>query len=369
MQERTERVADQLADADADGIVLSMGEDQQYLAGNTERQAQPRHTFFVVSATGEHLYFVPENNAPNVLEETWVEDVVTWSDQEDPLEKLRPALADIGLTEGSEILVNDHMWATFVKDLQQMFDTRVDLASDLTMELRMQKDDAELDRIAEAARISDAVSEEIRRMDALGMTEAELVAEIEYRIKKRGAEVGFNTMVASGPNSGKPSYRQGGREIEAGDPVVLDFGAAVDGYTADQTRTVVFEGTPSEEFKDAFDAVLEAQEAAVQAIEPGKLAMEIDEVARGTLEERGYGENFLHVTGHGIGLNIHEPPYLMSGEYLNDGNKIPLAEGMVVTVEPGVYTDEWGIRVEDDVVVTSDGGKRLTDTSRGWEPL
>ena len=369
LKERTEQVVSRLAEADADGIILSTGEDQQYLAGNTEKQTQPRHTFFVISNSGDVLFFIPENNAPNVIEKTWVENIVTWSDQDDPIDKLRPALSDIGLTKGDTVMVNDHMWAAFVQDLQQIFDTKIRLASDIIMNLRMQKDKEEINKIKEAAKISDAVCRDIRKSDVIGLTEAELVAEIEYRIKKRGGDVAFNTMVASGPNSGKPSYTQGNRVIQPSDPVVLDFGAAVDGYTSDQARTIVFKGTPSDEFRSAFDAVREAQQAAVEAIEPGKLAKEIDVVARKILDDYGYGENFLHVSGHGIGLNIHEPPYLMSGEYLNDGNLIELKEGMVVTVEPGVYTDEWGIRIEDDVLITPDGGERLTDTSREWKPL
>ncbi|MFC3958855.1 M24 family metallopeptidase, partial [Halovivax cerinus] len=278
-------------------------------------------------------------------------------------------VAAIGLEDADRILVNQGMWGMYVLDFRTVLGAEFDVATDLLMTLRQRKSERERDRIRDAASIADTVSEEVRSLDAVGMTENELAAEIEYRVRKHGATDKGTTQVQSGPNSAHPPHAYSDRTIEPGDPVIVDLGSRVDGYLSDQSRTVVYEGDPPAGFVDAFETVREAQEAAIDAIEPGVTGAAVDDVARSIIDDAGYEGQFLHVTGHGVGLGIHEPPYLMSGSYMDGGNEIPIEPGMVMTVEPAIYDDEWGIRIEDLVLVTDDGTERLTDSYHGWEPL
>jgi Xaa-Pro aminopeptidase len=164
-----------------------------------------------------------------------------------------------------------------------------------------------------------------------------------------------------GPNGAKPHHGCGDREIRAGEPVVLDFGTRVDGYPSDQTRTLVFDGEPPAEYERVHETVRAAQAAAVEAVEPGVAAEAIDRAARDVIEDAGYGDAFFHRTGHGVGLDVHEEPYIVAG------NDRTLEPGMVFSVEPGIYLDgRFGCRIEDLVVVTEDGCERLNDTDRGW---
>jgi Xaa-Pro aminopeptidase len=369
-RKRIKRAREQLMDQGGDVMILSPGDNHYYLSGNPEKQVTPRHTFFILPIDEEPFLFLSTNNESNVREMAWVDRFVTWADSDDPVAVLEATFNDLGITGDSTLVLDDQMWATFIRDFRDIVNADFELASEVLMPLRRCKDDRELAAIEEAANIADTVSVAVRRMDLMGMTENEVAAEIDYRMRKRGAEdTAFDTVVASGPNSAKPSYTVGSRTIERGDPVVFDFGAQYDHYLSDQTRTMICGGEPPKGFTDAFEVAREAQEAAIDALEPGVPAKKIDEIARSIITDAGYGENFLHVTGHGIGLGIHEPPFLMSGNYVSEGNEIDLEPGMVVTIEPGIYTDAWGIRIEDDVVVTETGSRRLSTSPHGWEPI
>jgi Xaa-Pro aminopeptidase len=260
------------------------------------------------------------------------------------------------------------MWARFTQDLRAaMPGATFGLAEEVLGALRIRKDGDELAAMREAGRVADGASESVRAMgrEAVGLTERELVREIERRMaEKGGGGPAFDVIVGSGENGALPHHRHGDREIREGDPVVLDFGTRIEGYPSDQTRTVVFAGDPPAGFEDAFEAVRDALDAGVEAVEPGVPAEAIDRAAREVIEQRGYGENFTHRTGHGVGLEVHEDPYIV------DGNDRELEPGMVFSVEPGVYFEgEYGIRIEDLVVVTEDGAERLNHSPRGWEPL
>ncbi|WP_255152227.1 M24 family metallopeptidase [Halorarius halobius] len=369
-EQRIVEARKRLREKGGDALVLSPGNNHYYLSGNPEKQVTPRHTFFILPVEGEPFMFLSTNNASNVRESSWINTFVTWDDSDDPVDRLADAFEEYDISDESTILVEDQMWATFIKDFQEISDFEFELASEVTMPLRRTKDEDERKTIKEAASIADEVSEIIRSENLVGMTENEVAAKIDYLMRKRGAEdTAFDTVVASGPNSTKPSYTVGQRSIQSGEPVILDFGAQVDQYLSDQTRTVVFDGEPPEEFIEAFEVARKAQEAAIDAVEPGVQAKEVDVVARSVIEDAGYGENFLHVTGHGIGLGIHEPPFLMSGDYVDEGNEIELQPGMVMTIEPGIYTEDWGLRIEDDVAVTQSGCERLSNSSHGWRLL
>lgn len=366
-ERRTRVCQEQLHDRGATAIVLSPSQNLYYTTGFDEEPSE-RHLFFILPATGEPVFLVPDLYGEHVRDASWVEDVRTWSDDDDPLTLLETVIEESSIERddaGNHILVDDTMWAQFTQDLRDVFPRATfGLASQVLSPLRCRKDDAELDALREAAAIADQVMKRLRTLgaDAVGMTESELATEIEHRLAAAGGTgVSFEPIVGSGPNGAKPHHRHGEREIEAGDPVVLDFGTRALGYPSDQTRTVVFDGEPSTAFMTIHDVVREAQETAIEAIEPGIEAETIDSAARDVIESAGYGEQFIHRTGHGVGLTEHEEPYIVAG------NKRELEPGMVFSVEPGIYVPgEFGVRIEDLVVVTDDGYERLNDTDRGW---
>jgi Xaa-Pro aminopeptidase len=163
---------------------------------------------------------------------------------------------------------------------------------------------------------------------------------------------------ASGPNSASPHYNTGERVIEAGDAVIFDWGGELNGYLSDMTRTVVI-GEPSDEYRKVYDIVLRANQAAFAAVRPGVPCEDVDRAARDVITDAGYGEHFIHRVGHGLGLDVHEEPYMVSG------NTLPLAPGMVFSDEPGIYLDgKFGIRIEDTVVCTKDGAERINSAPR-----
>jgi len=363
-ERRTRDCQAALRDAGADAVVLFPGSNMVYLSGFQEAPNE-RHLLLFVPAQGEPAFVAPTMYREQL--DTWVADRRLWDDGEDPLTLIEAVAEDLDIAGGT-VLVDDHMWATFTQDLRATLpDAEFGLASDVLAPLRMRKDEHELDALRRAGALADAVSEELRGLgdEAVGRTESALAREIDRRMADRGAaEPSFDTIVAAGENGAKPHHRHGDREIAAGDPVVLDFGGSVDGYPGDQTRTTVFAGDPPEGFEDVFEVVLAAHHAGVEAVEPGVPAEAVDAAAREVVADAGYGEQFVHRTGHGVGLEVHEPPYIVAG------NERELEPGMVFSVEPGVYLPgEFGVRIEDLVAVTDDGHERLNDSPRTWRPL
>ncbi|MFC6797089.1 Xaa-Pro peptidase family protein [Haladaptatus sp. DYSN1] len=361
--ERRTRACQEALAADADAVVCFPGENMYYLSGFHDEPME-RHLFLFVARKGDPIFVAPELYEAQIRDASWVEDVRTWADGDDPRRLVENVLIDLDIVAGN-LLVDDQLWAQFTQDLEAAAPTATfGLASEALAPLRMRKDETELAAMRRAAAIADDVCERVRAMgeEAIGMTEAELARHIETLCSDAGADaLSFDVIVGSGPNGAKPHHRHSDREIEAGDPVVLDFGVFCDHYPSDQTRTVVFAGDPPDGFEDAFDAVKAAQEAAVQAVEPGVKAERIDQVARDIITEAGYGEQFIHRTGHGVGLDVHEDPYIVAG------NEMELEPGMVFSVEPGVYrSNEFGVRIEDLVVVTEDGHERLNHSPRHY---
>jgi Xaa-Pro aminopeptidase len=222
-------------------------------------------------------------------------------------------------------------------------------------DLRQVKDDGELARIQAACAMADAALAAVRHRLGDQPTEAEIALELEWQMRRLGADgVSFETIVASGSNGARPHHRAGARRIEDGDLVVIDFGALLDGYHSDMTRTVaVGECSPTQ--THMWDVVHTAQAAGVAAVRPGADAKEVDEACRSVIRDVGWGEAFVHGTGHGVGLDIHEAPRVAASA------DATLAAGHVVTVEPGIYLAEHGgVRIEDTVVVTSEGSRTLT---------
>jgi Xaa-Pro aminopeptidase len=229
--------------------------------------------------------------------------------------------------------------------------------------LRNVKDRWELGRLRDAAaRLSDTAKCIIPKALA-GMRERDLAGIVEAELRRAGFDKpAFDTIVASGPNSAIPHYRSGDRRLEAGDFVVLDFGGMLDGYAVDLSRTLVL-GSASTKARDLLTTVTAAQQAAFDAVRIGRPATEIDDAARQVLVRAGLGDAFSHGTGHGLGLEVHERPRV--ARFRPDLPVEPLEAGMVFTLEPGAYLPGWGgVRIEDDVVVTTDGPEWLTDVPR-----
>jgi D-alanyl-D-alanine dipeptidase len=224
--------------------------------------------------------------------------------------------------------------------------------------LRAVKDDDELGRLAEAGRAVDATFDGILKLGFGGRREIDVAADLAALLREHGhSKVAF-TVVGSGPNGAKPHHEVGERVIEDGDMVVMDFGGIKDGYGSDTTRTVHV-GEPSDEEREVYEVVRQAQQAGYEAVRVGITCEEIDRAARTVISDAGYGEYFTHRVGHGIGLTTHEPPYMVEGETR------PIEPGMCFSIEPGIYLPErFGVRIEDIVAVGVDGGRRLNNTSR-----
>ena len=224
--------------------------------------------------------------------------------------------------------------------------------------LRAVKDADELERLAAAGAAADACFEELLQVRFAGRKETEVAADLAGLLIDHGhSQVDF-TVVGSGPNGANPHHEAGDRTIQEGDMIVLDFGGLKDGYGSDTSRTIHV-GEPTDEEREVHDIVRSAQQAGFEAVRPGVECQEIDRAARRVITDAGHGEHFIHRTGHGIGLTTHEPPYMVEGE------THPLEPGMCFSIEPGIYLPErFGVRIEDIVTVTEDGGRRLNNTTR-----
>lgn len=355
------------SDGEADALVLFPGRNVQYLTDWDERPGE-RHLLLFVPADGDPLALVPALYETELRTRTPIERLRVWTDDEEPSDHVAAVCGRLDL-DGGRILVDDAMDARFTQDLRAaMPASTFGLASEVLGPMRLTKDDVEIAAMRRSAAAADAVVRELREFgdDAVGMTEAELADWIADRLSAHGGTgVSFEVIVGSGPNGAMPHHTHGDREIRAGEPVVLDFGTRVEGYPSDQTRTLVFGAEAGDELPAEFRAVhrtvREAQDAAVEAVEPGVACEAVDAAARSVIEDAGYGDAFVHRTGHGVGLAVHERPSLV------EGNERELEPGTVFSVEPGVYLpEEYGVRVEDLVVVTETGCVRLNRTDRGW---
>ncbi|MEQ8146601.1 aminopeptidase P family protein [Streptomyces sp. OP7] len=353
---RMDRAARQAADAGLAGLLVAPGPDMVWLTGYTPPAVTERLTLLVLAAGREPVLLVPTLEAPDAERAAGAPALALrdWTDGKDPY-AATAALLD---AEG-RFGVSDNAWALHLLRLQQALPrtTYVSLTEALPM-LRAVKDAAELDRLAAAGAAADAAFEEIRNVAFAGRLESEVAADLAGLLRRFGhSQVDF-TIVASGPNGADPHHEAGDRRIGRGDMVVLDFGGLKDGYGSDTSRTVHV-GEPTEEERRVHDLVREAQEAGFRAVRPGAACQDVDRAARAVIADAGYGAYFIHRTGHGIGVTTHEPPYMIEGE------EQPLVPGMCFSVEPGVYLPgRFGVRIEDIVTVTEDGGRRLNDTTR-----
>lgn len=363
-RERLQTLQRSLTDHDASTIVLSAGPNLEYVSGF--RGEADRYIALVVRSDEPPTFVTPEQYRGQVLDASWIDTVRSVPSNNAPtiVEGLGVELAN----EPGRILLDDHMSVGVGQRLRDgLDDAAFGLAGALVGELRLRKDERELAALRRAAAVADEVSEGVRELGegVIGMTEREVAVEIRSRLHAKGGErLSFEVVVGSGPNGARPGLRHGDREIRHGDPVVLDFGAFVDGYASDQTRTTVFAGDPPSGFVDAHDAVTAGLQAGIEAITPGMEARTIDRTVRKPIEERGFGKAFTTGTGHGVGLEAHEPPAI------TPESETVVKSGMVFSLEPGVYIEgEFGVRVEELVAVTDDGCERLNASPRTWKSL
>jgi Xaa-Pro aminopeptidase len=276
-------------------------------------------------------------------------------------EKVGEICGDAG---GTVALEAEHVsWADQLRWAELLRPSEVVATAEVVEQLRVVKDTAEIARIEAAAQIADEALQRVVPMLEQSPTESELALALDTEMRRGGAEDrAFETIVAAGPNSAKPHHEPGSRRIGRGDTVVIDFGAVVDGYRSDMTRTFFVGGEPEPKMRDVFDAVLESQAEGVDAIAAGTSGREVDAVCRNSLARAGLADAFEHGTGHGVGLDIHEAPSI------GKSSTAILPEGAVVTVEPGAYLRGLGgVRIEDTVLVTAAGCLPLTHfTKEPW---
>jgi len=336
-----------------DGALISPGTNLYYLTGIKTHESGERLTLLVLNADGRYRLL-----APSLYENTLRDFPVTfWRDGEDPYGKLARILADLDLLNGS-LLIEDTMRADWLINILKLGSFEFHPLSSLVRELRMRKDEREIGMMKHAAEIADRVFDEVLGWDLIGMRERELALKVELTIRALGDGISFPPIVASGENAANPHHEPGERRLRKGDLVILDYGARWKGYCSDITRTIAL-GRPKERLVEIYGIVKEAQEKAYRSVREGIPAREIDRVARETIERAGYGVYFTHRTGHGLGLDVHEEPYI------GPDGEVVLENGMTFTIEPGIYVPGLGgVRIEDDVVVSNGRGKRLTEADR-----
>lgn len=351
---RMHRVVDDAVKAGLSGVVVAPGPDLVWLTGYRPTAITERLTMLVLTPDREPTLVVPALERPDAegAEGAGALSIVDWPDGTDPY-----PLAGRLLRPDGRFGISDSTWAMHLLGLQQVLPATSYHALTQSMPmLRAIKDANELSRLALAGEAADATYREIVKVRFTGRHETEVAADLARLLQEFGHEQVDFTVVGSGPNGANPHHEAGDRVIQTGDAVVLDFGGLMHGYGSDTTRTVCV-GEPSAEIQEVHDIVREAQQASFEAVRPGVACQEIDRVARAVITDAGYGEQFIHRTGHGIGVTTHEPPYMVEGE------EQAIEPGMCFSIEPGIYlAGRFGVRIEDIVTVVEDGGRRLNST-------
>ncbi|HEY5521254.1 MAG TPA: Xaa-Pro peptidase family protein [Candidatus Limnocylindrales bacterium] len=370
----------QLPDEDAAALLIGVGADLQWLTGYAAKDLE-RLTLLIVPSVGRAMLVVPRLERAAAQVATAVEarlvDIVTWEETEDPFalvaERLsasnsRPEI-QLGALGGAwgrlgGLLVSDRLWATFLLRLQSAVpDAAFGLASAVLGPLRAVKDAEEIELLRAAAHAADRVVAQIAGGRLVGRTEAEVAREVRERLVAEGHDGADFWIVASGPNSASPHHEPAERVINAGEPIVLDIGGSLAGYCSDITRMLWVTGDadvrPTDEFARLYEVLQRAQDAGRAAAKAGVPCEDVDQASRSIIADAGMGDRFIHRTGHGIGLEGHEDPYIVAG------NADPLEPGNAFSIEPGIYIDgRYGARIEDIVVCTADGPDTLNEASR-----
>ena len=352
--ERYIRAKEIMKEQDVDALCLFPSADMYYLTGFWTDPLE-RPLLCILSRLGEPLFIVPKLYEEQVRKTSWIKNVRVWTEGSKMTTQLKESLEDYRLLD-ADIAIPDRLWLRHYRLLLEVAPkARFKFTSELLGRMRMIKSQQEIELMMKAANLTEEALEAVIPECREGMKEFELAARLEYEMRSKGAEgTAFETIIASGPNSSLPHYSSGDRKIIYDDLVTIDVGARFGRYCSDFTRTVAI-GKPNSKMKQIHSIVLKAQKEALNAVRPNVTAEAIDIVAKRIIKEEGYGEYFLHRTGHGVGLDIHELPYI------SEGNQFKLEPGMTFSIEPGIYLPgEFGVRIEDVVVVTEDGCRPLT---------
>lgn len=353
---RLDAAAAEAAERGIEALLITPSPDYVYLLGY-RAPAMERLTCLVLRVEDDPVLVLPRLEEPLALHELGELaeelDIVAWDETDDPIQLVRSLLGG-----AMRVAVQDQMWARFALRLRAALDPAEVVEAGPTMSaLRAVKSAEEIDRLRTAAAAADRAMGAITGERLSGRSEVDVAAQIGELLLDAGHDSAEFAIVASGPNAASPHHTPGTRVIEPGDAIVLDIGGTVGGYASDTSRTAVV-GEPAADFAALHAVLRQAQAAACAAVRPGVPAAEIDAVAREIITDAGYGEAFLHRTGHGIGLETHEEPYIVAS------NSRPLEVGNAFSVEPGIYiAGSWGARIEDIVVCTADGAERLNTTS------
>ncbi|MET0627790.1 MAG: Xaa-Pro peptidase family protein [Acidimicrobiia bacterium] len=346
--DRIARARTRMRELGVDALLLSTGADLPYFTGY-EAMPLERLTMLVVRADGDAVLVVPRLEAPRVETRGDAFSLHPWEETDDPIAIVATQLAGV-----SSAAIGDQTWARFLVELQSAAPhVQFRRALDVTGPIRVVKDAAEIEALRAAAHAVDGIAVEMRDRPFAGRREIDVHRELVDRMLDAGHARANFAIVAAGANAASPHHDPGDRVIEAGDVVLCDFGGTMQGYCSDITRMFVV-GEPTSEVRDAYDALVVAQEAGVMAATVGTPCAAVDAAARAVIVAAGYGDFFVHRTGHGIGAEAHEDPYVVAG------NDVPLQPGHAFSIEPGIYLPgNFGLRLEDIVVATAAGPERL----------
>jgi Xaa-Pro aminopeptidase len=369
-RDRMTAARDLAAEAGFAAVLVGTGADMHYLAGYPASSLE-RLTMLVIPTDGDwalvapRLEATPAGACPPAA--AGFLPVVAWEEGSDAHALVAGMVRspDRRPPDPFSIAVSDDLPARHLLRLQERLkDATFALASPILSQLRIIKDDDEVALLSEAAHAADRVVAQIAAGRLVGRTEEDVAGEVHERLIAEGHDHAEFAIVGSGPNSASPHHGASDRVIRAGEPIVLDIGGTVGGYHSDITRTLWVTGGdpakgPDERFRHLFAVLRGAQEASTRAVRPGVTPEAVDAAARDPIEAEGFGDAFFHRTGHGIGLEGHEDPYIIAG------NREPLREGMAFSIEPGIYlVDDYGARIEDIVVCGPDGPIALNEASR-----
>ncbi|WP_026693662.1 M24 family metallopeptidase [Peribacillus kribbensis] len=334
---------------------LTSSDNIFYLSGF---RSDPHERLLAVAVfpEGEPFLVCPQMEKADARRSGWNHEILGYTDIENPWELIQEAVKKRGVSVKKAAVEKEHLNVERYEMLQHIFAGPIFVSAEEKLRsLRMIKDEKELKIIREAVKWADFAVETGVSEIAEGKTELDVLASIEYELKKAGInEMAFSTMVLTGTNGASPHGNPGKTKIKRGDLVLFDLGVVYEGYCSDITRTVAF-GDLSDKQIEIYETVLKAETAAIEACRPGATCAELDLTARNIISDKGYGSYFPHRLGHGLGISVHEYPSL------TETNSLVLKPGMVFTIEPGIYVpDVAGVRIEDDILVTENGCEVLT---------
>jgi len=353
-QARIERVRHTMSAQGVDALLLSNGHDLPYLTGY---QAMPleRLTMFVLPAQSQATLIIPRLEAPRVVDMPEVFQLLPWNETDDPV-----ALTDQCLGSARTVAVGDQMWARFLVDLLALRPSATYVRAQKVMSaLRAMKDSAEIAALVAVGAAADRVAVQLQsgQIPLVGRTEAQVSADISARLLAEGHDKVNFAIVAAGENAASPHHHPGSRIIQRGEIVLCDFGGTMNGYCSDITRCVHIGDIPAD-IAAAYAVLKEAQAIGVSSAVVGATCESVDQHTRAVIASAGYGEYFVHRTGHGIGMEEHEDPYMVSG------NTEIIAPGHAFSIEPGIYVPgKWGMRLEDIVVATDQGPQSMNNVN------